>query len=190
MSTSIIHSDKGHSDKGNTNNESFRGSSDKGSSDKSTKTGYSDIRNSNYLRKVYLLHILVVVPLLAWCCIGKTIKIMGQDLLRMLGVILLVFMGYSLLKSEITGNWNWKLSQILNFRMPQNKRNSTKLRSVYLFHIIIIVPLLWYVNANKKNNKRLGGIVCGLAAFALLYHGYSYWKSETEGNWNWNWQWN
>ena len=38
---------------------SDKGVSDKGVSDKSTGTGFGDVRNANYLRKVYLLHILL-----------------------------------------------------------------------------------------------------------------------------------
>jgi len=160
---------------------------DKGVSDKSTDTGYLDIRNANYLRTVYLLHILIVVPLFLLCCIGIHYEILGIDLLRILGWLLLVYMGYGLLKSEITGNWNWGLSNIFDFNMKQDRRNSARLRIVYIFHLLIIVPLLLYVNYNKNTNKQIEGMVCILGILALLYHGYSYWKSETEGQWNWNW---
>ena len=38
---------------------SDKGASDKGSSDKNSNTALSDNRNANYLRNVYLLHILI-----------------------------------------------------------------------------------------------------------------------------------
>ena len=96
-------------------------------------------------------------------------------------------MGYSLLKSEITGNWNWTISQMFNFNMEQNKRNSNRLRMVYIFHIILVVPVLLYANYNKKMHKQIEGMICMLGVLALLYHGYAYWRSETTGQWNWNW---
>ena len=83
------HSEEGTSDKGNSNNileknnsnnileknnsnNIEEGTSDKGNSDKgNSEISYSDTRNANYLRAVYLLHILVVVPLFLACCFGK-----------------------------------------------------------------------------------------------------------------------
>lgn len=172
-------SDKGHSDKGQ---------SDKGVSDKSTGEGFSDNRNANYLRKVYLLHILLVFPLFVlYGCLGKKTKMFGYDLVRIVGWVLLSFMGYSLLKSEITSNWNWTLKDMFNFRMKEDKKNSKRLRLVYLFHLLIITPVLLYFSRNNKkvDEKALGGI-CILGVSAFFYHGYSYWRSETTGEWNWN----
>ena len=163
------------------------GVSDKGASDKSTGTGFGDIRNAGYLRAIYLLHILVVVPLFIACCFGKRFKILGNSLFNLLGWTLLVFMGYSLLKSEITGNWNWSYSDIFNFKMKQDKKNSVRLRIVYLLHMIVVAPLLLYTNSSKKVVPRLDGAICILGILALLYHGYSYWRSETTGQWNWQW---
>ena len=118
---------------------------------------------------------------------GQHFKILGYNLLKLVGWGLLAFMGYSLLKSEITGNWNWNYTQMLDFNMKQDKRNATRLRIVYLLHILIIVPLLLYIGKNKKTYPRIEGSMCILAVFALLYHGYSYWRSETTGQWNWLW---
>ena len=124
----------------------------------------------------------VLVDLIA----GAT-KILGYDFLTLLGWTLLVFMGYSLLKSEITGNWNWNYMDIFNFKMKQDKKNSVRLRIVYLLHIVVIAPLLLYLRSSKKTNIRAEGAICILGILALLYHGYSYWRSETTGQWNWQW---
>ena len=177
-------SDKGVSDKGSS--DKSIGESDKGASDKSTSAGYKDNRNANYLRKVYLLHILIVAPIFLLGCFGLNLKIFGTNLLKIIGWILLIFMGYSLLKSEITGNWNWNLSKLFDFNMKQDRNNATRLRIVYIFHIIIIVPLLLLINYSKKIQKQLQGALCILGIMALIYHGYSYWRSETSGQWNWD----
>jgi len=174
----------GQSDKG----QSDKGQSDKGVSDKSTGEGFSDNRNASYLRKVYLLHILLVFPLFVmYGCLGKKTKMFGYDLVRIVGWVLLSFMGYSLLKSEVTRNWNWSLKDMFNFRMKEDKKNSKRLRLVYLFHLLIITPVLLYFSRNNKkvDEKVLGGI-CILGVSAFFYHGYSYWRSETTGEWNWN----
>jgi hypothetical protein len=138
-------------------------------------TGYKNIRNANYLKKIYLFHILIIGPMFLLCCFGIHFHIFGIDLLKTLGWILLVFMGYSLLKSEITGNWNWNLSQIFDFNMKPNRRNSIRLRIIYMFHIIIIVPLLMFINYSNAIHKQLEVVFCILGIIALLYHGYSYW---------------
>ena len=172
-------------------NEHFehKGVSDKGTSDKSTGTGFGDIRNANYLRKVYLLHILLVFPLFVFYgYLGKHFKAFGYDSCRWLGWILLSFMGYSLLKSEITGNWNWDLKHVFDFNMKQDKRNATRLRIVYLFHSLIVAPLLLYIGRHsKKVDEKALGSICILGVLAFFYHGYSYWRSETTGEWNWMW---
>ena len=170
-------------------NFDHKGVSDKGTSDKSTGTGFSDVRNANYLRKVYLLHILLVFPLfIFYGCLGKHFKVLGRDSCRWLGWILLSFMGYSLLKSEITGNWNWDISHMFDFKMKQDKRNAMRLRIVYLFHLLIVAPLLLYISRhNKKVDEKALGSICILGVLAFFYHGYSYWRSETTGEWNWMW---
>ena len=157
------------------------GVSDKGSSDKSTGSNYSDNRNKNYLRNVYLLHILLVFPFFLLLCRQKQASIMGYSS-KILGYTLLTFMGYSLLKSEITGDWNWGYSDTFNFDKKQQQNNSSRLRLVYIFHIITVVPLLIYYSSD---NQQVSGALCSMGLLALMYHGYSYNRSVTSGQWNW-----
>ena len=43
------------------------------------------------------------------------------SIIMVLGWIVLGFFGYSLIKSEITGNWNWSMSQFFDFNLDQDK---------------------------------------------------------------------
>ena len=170
------------------------GHSDKGTSDKSTGTGLSDIRNANFLRVIYLLHILLVAPLFMIVgCRGYK----NKTLLKVIAYTILLYHGYSLIKSEITGNWNWNLSKVFNFNLKKDDKNATRLRIVYLIHLLVVAPLLLYIafNNNEYNywnpNINKGSLIalCSLGIWALIYHGYSYWRSETTGQWNWSWNW-
>jgi len=162
--------------------------SDKGVSDKTTGTGYQDVRNANYLRMVYLLHILLVFPLFTlFGCLNRHFHLLGYDVCWLLGLLVLVYHGFSLVKSELTSNWNWSLSDALDFNLKPDKRNAPRLRTVYLFHVLIVAPLLLYIGTHnkKKIDPRALGAVCSLGVLALFYNGYSYWRSETTGQWNW-----
>lgn len=145
-----------------------------------------NIRNKHYLKLVYLFHILIVFPLFMFICVNKPLELFGYNIHKLVGRILLLVMGYSLLKSEITGNWNWKYSNMFNFNMKKNKQNATRLRIVYWLHIIIIIPLLLSSDKSVTDNKIKGGF-CLLGIIAVLYHGYTLWRSEKIGKWDWFW---
>lgn len=185
-------SDKVASDKGASDKEAFdkgssdKGASDKGASDKNSNTALSDNRNANYLRNVYLLHILLVAPLMIYIgCISQKHDTL-HPILEVMSYVVVLFFGLSLLKSEMTGNWNWKLSSILNYKESEDPKNSKRLRLVYLLHLLIIAPILYYACQKGKNNQQVLGMLCILGILALFYHGYSYWRSETTGQWNWS----
>ena len=173
-------SEKFFGDKADKSEKFVSDKSEKGASDKSTNTALYDTKNKSFLRMVYLIHILVAGPLFILLGCGEY---RNKTILSIVGYSVLLYHGFSLLKSEITGNWNWNLSNAFNFNLKKDNKNSKQLRIVYLLHILLVAPLLLY-NSNKINKKSLGA-VCILGVSALLYHGYAYWVSETTGKWNW-----
>jgi hypothetical protein len=110
------------------------------------------------------------------------LKILGIDLFKILGWIVIGIIGYILLKSEITGNWNVNLSNIVDFKIDQDRRNSKKLRLMYIFDIIIIVPVLLFITFKKKTYKHSSSFMGALILLILLYNGLYYGKSKMTGN--------
>ena len=138
--------------------------------------------------KKYLFHILLVFPLFTlFGCLNRHFHLLGYDVCWLLGLSVLIYHGLSLVKSELSGNWNWSLSDALDFNLKPDKRNASRLRTVYMFHVLVIAPLLLYIGTHNKKNvdPRALGAVCSLGVLALFYNGYSYWRSETTGQWNW-----
>lgn len=57
--------------------------------------------------------------------------------------------------------------------LPQKQQERVYLRNVYLFHLLIIVPILSYIGYNgSKTDPRLFGLLLGLSALATGYHGF------------------
>lgn len=63
--------------------------------------------------------------------------------------------------------------------------NSNYLSKVYLFHILLISPILIYLGFINKNKNYLKYSLLFLGGFALVYHGGSLLYSKQTDNWNW-----
>lgn len=59
----------------------------------------------------------------------------------------------------------------LELLLPPDQQQEVYLRNVYLFHLVVIVPLLFYIGYNgNKSDSRSYGALLGLSILAGLYH--------------------
>lgn len=61
--------------------------------------------------------------------------------------------------------------QDLELLLPPDQQESVYLRNVYLFHLVVVVPLIFYIGYNgNKSDPRTYGVLLGLATLAGMYH--------------------
>lgn len=57
--------------------------------------------------------------------------------------------------------------------LPEKEQRRVYLRNVYLFHLLVVVPLIGYIGYNgRASDKRTYGALLGLSVIAGFYHSY------------------
>lgn len=107
-----------------------------------------------YESRVYLLHLLGVVPLLMY--VGIKGKMADQRVYQPL-------FGAGLLAALYHGFRVWS---------PRKTDDNSKSRSTYLFHLVSVAPLLFYLGITKKNSHPAAFMAVLISSIiAALYHG-------------------